>query len=385
MSIDVTRSIDLRTTPNDPETRELVLESRRELLRTLGFSDDFIGKLEVGEPTLHTKGFIDKRITGLKERGFKDPVKLITKLPVVLSLTLSNIDEKITGLKERGFKDPVKLITSHPSILNYTFPYIDEKITGLKERGFKDPVKLTAKKPTIFSYAFPNIDAKIEGLKERGFKNPVKLVTAHPSFFSLALSYIDKKMEGLEERGFRDPVRLITANPSLIGYSFPNIDAKMEGLKERGFKDPVKMITKLPTLFGYAFPNIDRKINMLKRLTERFNLNIDWVEAIESFPAFVSYKIDKLWATARIMSEKAKSHDEVTYSKISQLLTTNLENLVLAARSNAALGLTSLIGDIRRVKKQGLSKEEKRQRIAALPDDDMLKKRYFRGYPMKAA
>ena len=46
-----------------------------------------------------------------------------------------NIDSKIAGLKERGFKDPVKMIVSSPSILGYAFENIDSKIKYLKRVG----------------------------------------------------------------------------------------------------------------------------------------------------------------------------------------------------------------------------------------------------------
>ena len=70
----------------------------------------------------------DKKIAGLTERGFKDPQKMITSLPAILSLSFDNIDEKIAGLTERGFKDPQKMITSLPAILSLSFDNIDRKL-----------------------------------------------------------------------------------------------------------------------------------------------------------------------------------------------------------------------------------------------------------------
>ena len=37
----------------------------------------------------------DKKIAGLTERGFKDPQKMITSLPAILSLSFDNIDRKL--------------------------------------------------------------------------------------------------------------------------------------------------------------------------------------------------------------------------------------------------------------------------------------------------
>ena len=251
MTCESDKSVDLRDYPNDPETKESVIESRREALRELGFSDDFIGKLKKKHKTLYKKESIQNKIEGLKERGFKDPIKLTTTFPSTISLALDNIDRKIEGLKERGFKDPVKLITTFPSTI------------------------------------------------------------------SLALD------------------------------------------------------------------NIDKKLNVLKKLVAHYNLDLDPIGIIEGFPVFLGLKIDKIWTTARIISEKIKTTDEVTNTKIKHLLFNNLENLILATRTETSVNLDSLMSESKRIKKQELSKAEKRSRIATLPDNDRLKKRYFRGYPMK--
>jgi len=284
MTCESDKSVDLRDYPNDPETKESVIESRREALRELGFSDDFIGKLKKKHKTLYKKESIQNKIEGLKERGFKDPIKLTTTFPSTISLALDNIDRKIEGLKERGFKDPVKLITTFPST---------------------------------------------------------------------------------------------------IGSTFENIDRKIEGLKERGFKDPVKLITTFPSTISLALDNIDKKLNVLKKLVAHYNLDLDPIGIIEGFPVFLGLKIDKIWTTARIISEKIKTTDEVTNTKIKHLLFNNLENLILATRTETSVNLDSLMSESKRIKKQELSKAEKRSRIATLPDNDRLKKRYFRGYPMK--
>jgi hypothetical protein len=161
MTCESDKSVDLRDYPNDPETKESVIESRRELFKDLGFSDNFIEKLENNRETLYTKESIRNKIEGLKERGFKDPVKMITTFLPVLGYGFENIDIKIEGLKERGFKDPVKMITTLPPVLSHGFENIDIKIEGLKERGFKDPVKMITTFPSVLGLGFENIDRKI--------------------------------------------------------------------------------------------------------------------------------------------------------------------------------------------------------------------------------
>ena len=104
---------------------------------------------------------IDAKLSGLRERGFADPVKMIASSPAILGYAFDNIDAKLSGLRERGFADPVKMITSLPAILGYAFDNIDAKLSGLRERGFADPVKMIASSPAILGYAFDNIDAKL--------------------------------------------------------------------------------------------------------------------------------------------------------------------------------------------------------------------------------
>ena len=383
MTCESDKSLDLRKHPNNPENRESIIESRRGLFEKLGFSKNFVEQLEENNKTLRTKKSIQNKIDGLKERGFNNPVKMITSHPAALHYTFKNIDKKIDGLKERGFKNPAKMITSFPAVLSYTFENIDEKIDGLKERGFKNPIKMITSFTAILGLAFENIDKKINELKERGFNNPVKIITSNPTILGLAFKNIDNKINGLRERGFKDPVKMITSLPAVLGYTFENIENKINGLKERGFKNPIKMIIFFTAILGLAFKNIDRKLNMLKKLVEHYDLNLDPINFIEGFPSFLGFKMDKIWCTARIINEKVKSTDEATKPKISKLLIKNLEDLIMSGRTKTSIDLKSLISEAKKIKEQQLSKEEKRLRISALPDNDKLKKRYFRGYPMK--
>ncbi len=136
------------------------IQSRKADLLGAGFSIDFVEKNVV------SKRYLPKRSVGgtiefLLARGFKNPTKLITSMPAILSLSLDNIDAKIKGLKARGFKNPTKLITSLPTILGYGFDNIDAKIEGLKVRDFKNPIKLIISSPQILSYSFDNIDWRL--------------------------------------------------------------------------------------------------------------------------------------------------------------------------------------------------------------------------------
>lgn len=129
----------------------------------------------------------ERKVSGLKERGFKDPTKMIASWPAILSLGFDNIDAKITGLKERGFKDPAKMITSLPVILGYSFDNIDAKIVGLKERGFKDPVKMITSMPANLDCSFDNIDRKIRFARRIGYTKFPELIACHPILLGLSI------------------------------------------------------------------------------------------------------------------------------------------------------------------------------------------------------
>ena len=103
---------------------------------------------------------IDRKIAGLKERGFKNPIRVITSLPTILGLAFENIDSKIYGLRERGFKNPIKMIASSPSILGLTFENIDQKIKYLQRVGnlYKiDSLILIEAVPSVFGCSIKKI------------------------------------------------------------------------------------------------------------------------------------------------------------------------------------------------------------------------------------
>ncbi len=63
---------------------------------------------------------------------------MITTLPAVLGYSFESIDRKIEGLRARGFKDPVKMILSPANILGYSFKNIDRKMRFARRVGY-DP------------------------------------------------------------------------------------------------------------------------------------------------------------------------------------------------------------------------------------------------------
>src|SRR3989339_389520 len=156
---------DLRHGQN-PEENATEILARENLLLSLGFSQDWINKLKVDNPTLCSEEIINSKIQGLTKRGFSNPKKMIESLPAILSYAFENIDDKLAGLTERGFSNPKKMIESLPAILGLAFENIDDKLAGLTERGFSNPKKMIESLPTILGLAFENIDRKLKMLEK---------------------------------------------------------------------------------------------------------------------------------------------------------------------------------------------------------------------------
>jgi hypothetical protein len=57
------------------------------------------------------------KIEGMKRLGFQDPVKMITRNPAILHLSIDNMKQKIEDMRQLGFQDPVKMISLAPAIL----------------------------------------------------------------------------------------------------------------------------------------------------------------------------------------------------------------------------------------------------------------------------
>ena len=298
------------------------LETRRNYLISLGFSDDWIAYAEKIQPSLWSVDKVTSQIQGLKDWGFANPIKMIESFPRILGHSLENIDAKIQGLKDRGFANPIKMIETLP---------------------------------TILGYSSENIDAKIQGLRDRGFANPIKM---------------------------------IETLPTILGYSLEkNIDAKIQGLRDRGFANPIKMIESFPGISSHSLENIDRRLRLFSRLVSLYQLPIVPQEAMETRPAaFFSTKFDKLIVLARILRDYEVPKDEVS-SIMGQVIFINLENLLVALKNKkSGEDIKTLIKRARAVKKQGLSREEKRKLIAE--DLESLRterrkiiQRYFKGYP----
>ncbi len=235
-------------------------------------------------------------------------------------------------------------------------------------------------RPTLWAPEI--VDEQLNGLRERGFNNPNKMVESLPSILGYAFENIDAKLAGLRERGFNNPNKMVESSPSILGLAFENIDAKLAGLRERGFNNPNKMVESSPSILGYAFENIDRRLKLFGRLIRLYDLPFVPSQLMEQEFSLFSSKIDKVMVLARIARDYGVTPPELNEAIISRLLRSNLEDtLVALSSSDPSEGIRALINRANKIKKEGMSKEEKREIIdASFDDSSKIKRRYFRGY-----
>lgn len=327
---------------------------RQSYLLGRGFQQEWISSLKERVHTLYSPVVVNNHIVGLKERGFSNPQKMIESLPQILSYNLGNVDAKIKGLKDRGFVDPQKMIESSTSILGHSLENIDTKINGLKERGFSNAQKMIESMPTVLSYALENIDRKIAGLKERGFSNPQKMI------------------ESL---------------PPILGLSLENIDSKIAGLEKRGFSNPNKMIESYPRILSYAFKSIDKRLRLIGEIVNLYKLPFTAIQLMESRNALFTSKIDKIVTLTRVFKKFVESPQGLTDNQVNFLLSSNLEDVLVAVDmvgQNQNPSLNEFNKLVREVGAAGFTKEEKQAAIEqGLKNDQKIKLRYLRGYSKK--
>ena len=104
-------------------------------------------------PKLFTDEFVNKKLDGLRQRGFGDPVKMINTWPSILRLAFDNIDRKLRyASKLRRFGvNGIALAEVSPQLLTYSIKRIClyTRITFSLENGDQEifVTLITAKKP----------------------------------------------------------------------------------------------------------------------------------------------------------------------------------------------------------------------------------------------
>ena len=176
---------DLRTSAV-PQLEEIL--ARRECLELTGFTRAFIDQLFVDKPTGFSADWVQATLAGLRERGFADPVKLITSLPPVLGYGFENIDEKIKIL-DRCFTqyaiplDAQDTLTTLPTILgtkNDKIWTIAKILRAHSQSG--DEITMAVLNTCLFTalpllllahHEYPSADIKTLIQKARGLKKAV--------------------------------------------------------------------------------------------------------------------------------------------------------------------------------------------------------------------
>lgn len=177
-----------------------------------------------------------------------------------------------------------------------------------------------------------------------GFKDPVKMIISFPAILELSIENIKKRIEELRNLGFKDPVKMIMSSSTILNYNIKSIKKKIEELKNIGFEDPVKMITSFPAILELSIEkNIQPKVEILSYFTTKHKLLYTNIQLMEYNGLFFSSKRDKFWILIRILCSKNWSELD-NISKISTLLSQNLECVILAHHNNPNITtLTELI------------------------------------------
>lgn len=98
---------------------------RKRHLEELGFEADTIEALFDISGTLQPTETVDEKVAGLRERGFADPVKMITSSPAILGLAIDNIDAKLALARRAShWIDGKAFIEGWPIVLSYNLKRI---------------------------------------------------------------------------------------------------------------------------------------------------------------------------------------------------------------------------------------------------------------------
>ncbi|MBA3679210.1 hypothetical protein H0W80_03430 [Candidatus Saccharibacteria bacterium] len=237
-----------------------------------------------------------------------------------------------------------------------------------------------------------SVRERLNNLAQLGFSNPVALIEKHPSILSYAPESIQAKLDSLTNQQFSNPVALIEKHPSILSYAPESIQAKLDSLTNQQFSNPVALIEKHPSILGYAPENITRRVKLFTKLVKLFDSPINQVELMEAVTGLFSTKIDKLIVLTRIVRNSLQTASDTDRKLIHDILFANLEDVLLGLETlgveqNERLPnytIQQLVARAKEVKKQELSKDTKKMLIKHAEFIDLkVKKRYFKGYPLK--
>ena len=110
---------------------------------------------------------------------------------------------------------------------------------------------------------------------------------------------IERKIEVLQSLGFTNPVSLIEKFPQIAGL---DINRVLQSLQSLGFTNPVSLIEKYPQIAGHKKEKIERRLELFRKLNKIFNLQLDLIRIIETFPNYLAYDLRRIYFYLRIAS-----------------------------------------------------------------------------------
>jgi len=148
------------------------------------------------------------------------------------------------------------------------------------------------------------------------------------------------------------------------------------------------MIESFPSILGYSFENIDAKIELLSKINKIYNLNINPISIIESNLSILGVKFEKLIVIIRVLSDYQPKQIDIQ-RKITTLSQINIESLLISySQRKTDSTIDDLTREARKVKKQKISKEDKRKLIKDFfdknPESYKIYRDYLKGYPEKS-
>jgi hypothetical protein len=262
-------------------------------------------------------------------------------------------------------------------------------IEELSNHGITEPLKVINSDIFIINMNSNTIDEHLSYLEEKFKEDFHQVVNSFPVVVALSPKSIEEKITCLEQQGFENPVDLIAKHPPILGYSIDRINKKIEFLQELGFNNPVGLIEKFPPIFGLSENNIATKVRLLTRVIKLYNIPYTPQEIIEYIPVILGVNIDKMLVLIRVFREFAQNINEVSKTNIVKLLSSNLEDVLLAidlSSNESDLTIKDIIKAAKEVKSFGATREEKQRLIFdGLNNHPKIKRRYFQGYPLKKA
>lgn len=260
---------------------------------------------------------------------------------------------------------------------------IERRKNDLLEHNFRQAWinKVFANHPYLFS--IDTVSNTLDWLSERGFHNPHKMIETLPALLGYDKNNIEEKITFLQKRGFQNPTKMIETLPQILGYRQENMDEKLHALEKMGFNNPIPVIERLPAILGLRKENIREKLHILESLERTCDSFIP-TELMEKEKLLFSTKKEKLLIITDIIKDYCRKTGEFDTSFMGKLLKNTLEDLMVAyIKRTKGERIDQLLTRVKEIKKQPLSKKQKRHMIKYELKSKRMEQMYFRAYPEK--